>query len=134
VVGGIQRAQRKHKAKGNPFLQCEIQPFQLTDRKQHNNDIIKNRQYSARYCENMDVDAFSMDRQIPEGVERETLHANTDGKCDGMANNHDHRELDREPELWGGKDAEVEKEDGEFGDVLDEGVEDLRDVVELECQ
>jgi hypothetical protein len=51
-----------------------------------------------------------------------------------MANNHDHRELDREPELWGGKDAEVEEENGEFGDVLDEGVEDLRDVVELECQ
>jgi len=44
LAGGIQRAQRKHKAKCNPFLQCEIQPFQLTDRKQHNNDIIKNRQ------------------------------------------------------------------------------------------
>jgi hypothetical protein len=62
------------------------------------------------------------------------LHANTNGKCDSMANNHDHRELDREPELRGGENAEVEEEDGEFGDVLDEGVEDLRDVVELECQ
>lgn len=62
LAGGIQRAQRKHKAKCNPFVQCEIQPFQLTDRKQHNNDIIKNRQRSARYCENIEVNAFTMDR------------------------------------------------------------------------
>jgi hypothetical protein len=134
VAGDIQRAQRKHNAKRNPFPQREIQAFQLTDRKQHDNDIIKNRQRSTPNCENMHVDAFSVDRQIPEGVEREALHPNTDGEGDGVTDYHDHRELNGEPEFWGRKDAEVEEEDGEFGDVLDEGVEDLGDVVELECQ
>jgi len=82
----------------------------------------------------MDVDTFRLDRWIPERIKREALHGNAEGEGDGVTHYHGHCELDREPEAWCGENAEVKEEDGEFGDVLDEGVKDLGDVVELGCQ
>ena len=82
----------------------------------------------------MDVDTFSGDRWIPERIKREALHSDADGEGDGVADYNGHCELDREPEVWGGKYTEVEEQDRELGNILDERVENLRDVVELGCQ
>lgn len=82
----------------------------------------------------MDINAFGMDREIPEGVEWEALHGDANGEGNGVADYYDHRELDGEPEAQGREDAEVEEENRKFGDVLDKGVEYLGDVVKLRCQ
>ena len=48
-----------------------------------------------------------------------------------MAGHPGYADLDDETEFLGREDAQEEEEDGEFGEGLDDYVEDLGDVVEL---
>ncbi len=62
------------------------------------------------------------------------MHTNSNGKGDGMTDDNDHAELNGKSEAGCGENTEIKEENGKFGDVLNESIEDLGNVVELTCQ
>jgi len=129
--GDTQRSQGKHQAKSHSFPKCEIQTLELTGGKKHDDEIFEDRECSSRDRKGMYIQTFTMNGKVPERPDGQALEPDADSKGDGVAGNKSHDYFDDEAESWGRKDAEVEEEDGEFGNVSDKCVEDLGNVIEL---
>lgn len=68
---------------------------------------------------------------IPHRLDGHALEGDDHPEGKGVADHPGYGDLDDEAEAVGGEDAEEEEEDGEFGEGLDDDIEDLGDVVEL---
>jgi hypothetical protein len=72
-----------------------------------------------------------MNRAIPERLNWQALDSDAESEGDRVAGHPSHGYFNHEAKMGSGEDAEVQEEDGEFGDILNESVEDLTNIVEL---
>lgn len=68
---------------------------------------------------------------VPHRLHGHALQGYDEAEGEGVADHPGYADSDDETEFLGWEDAEEEEEDGEFGEGLDDDVEDLGDVVEL---
>jgi hypothetical protein len=126
-----QRPQRKQKHQRKLLLRIQAQILQLPNRQQHNHKVLKNTKPGRRIHKRLRVRAPPPDGVVPHRLHGHALQDDDEAEGERVARHPGDADFDDETEFLGREDAQEEEEDGEFGEGLDDDVEDLGDVVEL---
>lgn len=93
-----------------------MQRRQHRDRHQQNQKVGHNIQYSVREVQVLHVHALPLNKGVPELGDRMAFEDEGEADSDHVADGDEEHEKDLVAEVAGGIDAQVEDEDGDFGE------------------
>ena len=111
-----QRSRSKNTPKHNLLLGTNMQRQQHRDRHQQDQEISHNIQYPVREIQILHVHAISHGNRVPELGDGMTFEDEGEADGDHIADGYKEHEEDLVAEAAGRIDAQIEDEDGNFGE------------------
>ncbi len=115
-VEDLQRSRSKNTAEHNLLPGTNVQRHQHRDRHQQDQKIRHNIQYPVCEIQILHVHALPHDRGVPELGDGMTFEDEAEANGDHVADGDEEHEKDLVAEAAGRIDAQVEDEDGDFGE------------------